>query len=390
MKILHACLSNYYVDDMGYQENMLVRQNVKDGHDVLVIASTENLDPENHLHYLRPGEYEGTDGALIVRLPYRMFPKAIARKIRSYVGLRDRITAFAPDVIFFHGLASWDLQIVSDYAALHHVPLFADTHSDYNNSGRSDLSRNILHGIFYRRAVQKSLPTLEKVLCVSIDTMHFAKDIYGVPDDKLEFFPLGGKLAQQEEIDDARAHLISAHGLSENHKIFVQSGKFGPAKRLTNTLHSFAAVPDPDMVLFLAGQIDLSIKADVLPLIRSDTRVRLLGWQSPDELYRLLCAADVYVQPGSQSATMQQALCCGCAIVLDDVESHKPYLSNNGFLITGTQAFSNIFQYISDGSIDLEQMKAASQELAQDFLDYSKLALRYAPASPQSDNEITV
>lgn len=299
MKILHACLSNYYVDDMGYQENMLVRQNVEDGHDVLVIASTENLDRKNHLHYLPASEYEGSDGAPVARLSYRAFPGAIARKLRAYVGLLDRIAAFHPDVIFFHGLASWDLQVVSDYAARHRVPLFVDTHSDYNNSGRSPVSRYILHGIFYRWIIQRSLKSVQKVLCISIETMNFAQKIYGIPKGKLEFFPLGGKIARHEEIDNAREHIRAAHGLSGSHRIFVQSGKFGPAKRLANTLRSFAAVPDQNMVLLLAGQIDPSIEADIMPMIQSDARVRLLGWQRPDELYRLLCAADVYVfDPG--------------------------------------------------------------------------------------------
>ena len=44
MKIAHICLSCFYIDGFSYQENELVRQNVSDGHDVLVITSTETIN----------------------------------------------------------------------------------------------------------------------------------------------------------------------------------------------------------------------------------------------------------------------------------------------------------------------------------------------------------
>lgn len=47
MKILHFCLSCFYIDNYDYQENQLVRVNVEDGHDVLVVASTETYNDKN-------------------------------------------------------------------------------------------------------------------------------------------------------------------------------------------------------------------------------------------------------------------------------------------------------------------------------------------------------
>jgi hypothetical protein len=44
MKIVHMCLSCFYIDGYFYQENEIIRQNVDDGHDVVVIASTESYD----------------------------------------------------------------------------------------------------------------------------------------------------------------------------------------------------------------------------------------------------------------------------------------------------------------------------------------------------------
>ena len=69
MRILHLCLSCFYIDDAGYQENHLVRQHVADGHEVLVIASTEIFDGKGGLGYAEPGSYIGSDGAKVIRIP---------------------------------------------------------------------------------------------------------------------------------------------------------------------------------------------------------------------------------------------------------------------------------------------------------------------------------
>ncbi len=89
MKIAHACLSNWYVDGFGYQENELIRAHVVAGHDVVVVASTEVVRAAGGLEYLKPGTSAGAEGAPVTRLGYvRWLPPVVARKVRAYQGLR--------------------------------------------------------------------------------------------------------------------------------------------------------------------------------------------------------------------------------------------------------------------------------------------------------------
>ena len=44
MKIIHVALACFYYDDFEYQENLLPYFHKKSGHDVTIIASTENID----------------------------------------------------------------------------------------------------------------------------------------------------------------------------------------------------------------------------------------------------------------------------------------------------------------------------------------------------------
>ena len=64
MRILHLCLSAFYIDEAGYQENHLVQQHVKDGHEVLVIASTETFDGKGGLNC--KGGSIWVDGAKVI------------------------------------------------------------------------------------------------------------------------------------------------------------------------------------------------------------------------------------------------------------------------------------------------------------------------------------
>ena len=81
LKVAHLCLSCFYIDGYGYQENELVRQHLADGHDVFVIASTENYGPDGKITYVEPSTYVGSEGAPVTRLAYRkVLPHALMKK----------------------------------------------------------------------------------------------------------------------------------------------------------------------------------------------------------------------------------------------------------------------------------------------------------------------
>ena len=41
MKVLHCCLAAFYIDDYGYQENILPKMHKIQGHQVKIVSSTE-------------------------------------------------------------------------------------------------------------------------------------------------------------------------------------------------------------------------------------------------------------------------------------------------------------------------------------------------------------
>lgn len=378
MKIAHLCLSCFYIDGFGYQENELVRQHVVDGHDVIVIASTENFGPDRKLTYVEPGTYMGKDGAKVIRLPYRKFlPHKIMKKLRLHPGVFRLLEDFNPDVILFHGLCGWEMFSATKYKRKHPpVKLYADSHEDQNNSARNFVSKYLLHKLYYATIVRSCRKYLDKVLCVSIETMDFVEDTYRVPRSELEFYPLGGRVFDDVEYLARRERGRQAAGIAADEVMLLQSGKMGPRKKVLESLRAFIAAKGDHLRFILAGSFDEKLRGEAEALIESDARIRFLGWKAADELGDLLCAADVYVQPGTQSATMQMSLCARCPVVLDDVPSHKPFVDGNGWLLKATDDMAGVFRAISENPAALAPMSAQSLKIASRLLDYRALAAR--------------
>jgi len=378
MRILHLCLSNFYVDEYSYQENELVRRNVADGHEVRVIASTETIGEDAKLRYVEPGRYMGADGAIVERIPYsRWLPRAAMRKLRFHPQVYARIAAFAPDVILFHCACGAEIRTAARYVAKNPATkLYVDSHEDFVNSARSFVSRWILHYAFYRPILLSALPRIEKVLPVSLGCLSFMRDFYGVPEDKLEFFPVGGEVADDAEYARLRAERRAELGLQSEDILVVQTGKVDRTKKLVEALEAFSRQREPALRFVIAGHLAAEVEQEVNAFLAADPRIRFIGWQSAGRLRALLCAADVYCQPGTQSATMQMAVCCRCAILLDDVPSHHPYLDQNGWLVTDSDELAEVFGDLPSRREGLSEMAEKSHQLALRMLDYRLLAAR--------------
>lgn len=379
MRILHLCLANYYIDGYNYQENMLPRINKEDGHEVRILASTETFVDNVHLGYVEPREYITEYGVPIKRIPYVKIGNAfITHKLRKYPHVYDEIAAFSPDVIFTHGVLFWSVSDVIRYKREHPgVKLYTDTHAAFYNSGTNWLSLHILHRLFYRRLVQKSIPYLEKYFYIGLGEKEFASRVHGVPERLLEFYPLGGIVFSPEVYEEKRRRLREELGLAPDELLLVHSGKMDALKRTAELLRAFAAVPELRAKLAVIGSIPADMEDTLKPLLTGDDRVVYLGWKSAEDLLEYLCAADLYCQPGSVSATMQNAICCGCPALSFPHESYVKMLDCGEFFwVQSQEDMESVFSGLASTPERLEPMAEGAWRCAREILDYRKLAAR--------------
>lgn len=376
MKILHLMLSNFYIDNANYQENAIARQNKIDGHDVRIIASTEVFVKNNTLGLISPRSYVNEDGIPVERIPYTNFyNKFISKKIRAYTDLYGLISHFAPDIIFFHGAAAYALVTVAQYKKNNpHIKFYVDSHEDYHNSGRNFLSRNILHKIFYKKILHKCLPHINKIFYISYESMIYLKERYGISDSYLQFFPLGGFIPDIEMRRNVRKKIRAELGIDEEHILLIHSGKLDSKKKTIETVNAVTRVASQKLRLVIIGSTEEKISASIKSIIESDRRIRYLGWLNSNLLQDYLCAGDLYVQLGTQSATMQNALCCGCAAAVYPYESHKYLLKDSVFYIESMDDLIVLLESISANKSILETKRLESYNLAKTLLDYKILS----------------
>ncbi len=372
----------------SYQENELVRQHVSENHDVLILASTETISKDGQLTYLPPTEYEGSEGARVKRIPYRRWlPHKVMRKLRMHPHVYQEIEKFSPEIILFHGTCGWELRTTTRYVRKHpSVKLFVDSHEDSNNSAKGFVSRELLHKRYYGPVLRSAIDATEAILCISLETIDFVRDTYRVASNKLEFFPLGGHPFSDDDYIRSRMEWREKLGLDESHVMFLQTGKFTKAKRLLASLKAFAATPAPAFRLFLSGVLAKGSDEDeIRRLIDSDERIHFLGWSSAEDMRSIMAASDVYLQPGSQSVSMQNSMCQRCAVIIDNVKSHQPFMDGNGYFTQGGQDLERIFSEISVRKANLPGMQARSHEIALAKLDYAKLAQRISDSAPSPE-----
>lgn len=377
MRILHMCLSCFYVDNFSYQENVLPRINKQDGHEVKIIASTE-IFLQGQLAYDTPRVYFNEDGIEVIRVPYRRFlPSFLMKKIRFYPHIYSLIDEFKPEVILFHGAAAGELLTVSNYVRHNgNVKLYVDSHESYNNSGTTWLSLEILHRFFYRLILKYSKQSISSFLCIGTDSIKFMNEVYDIPKEDLEFYPLGGVILPDNIYIKTRAKARHDLQLDNNELVFFHSGKIDKLKKTIELIKAFSLVDDSSFRLIIAGIFLEDVKEEIENLIEKDNRITFLGWKNPKELESLLCAADVYIQPGSVSATLQNAMCNRCAIVVNDVEEYIPFVNGNGFFVKDEKELLEVYKKFHLHPECITIMKENSLKKAKEMLDYEKLAAR--------------
>lgn len=377
MKIAHIGLASFYTEGMTYQDNLLSEQNAKDGHEVLYIS--------NAAKYVdgvvaETGYEDKMDGGVrLVRLPYkRFFTRFATDKLRRVKGLYKLLEDFGPDVILSHGLQYWSVLDVIRYKKDHPaVKFYADTHADYYTTGTNWLSRKVLHGMFYRRLVQSALPFLEKYLFVSDECRRFSAELYGVPEDRMEFYPLGGTILPGADYQATRARRRAELGVGEDTPLLVHAGKLEPMKRTDALLRAFAAVPELDAKLAVIGSIPEENKAELTRLMKADSRVVYLGWRTGAELEEYLCACDLYCQPGKGSAIVENAVCRNCPVLLYPHPDYvKDYGGGNICWARTEEDMTLVFRALAERKLPLAEMTSNSARYAGEMLDYRVLAAR--------------
>lgn len=372
-KILHIGLLSHFTPGMQYQDNLITEFNCKDGHEVLYISDTRR--------YINGALVDGSEEDIQIRNNFRLIRvkfdwNNLLKPIKKSRKVKKIINEFKPDTILVHGLVGYELITVKQYTQKNqHVKYYVDSHQSLQNYANTKIE-GFLFSIINRFFVKRALPSIEKVLYIGLEEKKFLDAKYNIPEDKLEFFPLGGKVYSISDQEEQRQRLINELKLPDDAVLVGHSGKLDALKRTEDLLEGFSKLQDERFHLIIFGRIPDDRKNILVPMMQQNERVHFLGWKEGEEIDRLLMALDLYCQPNNVTATVQSALCCGCAMMLYPFDTYKYILGDNCFWVMSSKEIYDSLYTIAKSREVLDEMKEKDFQIAKKKLDYSILAKR--------------
>ncbi len=374
MKILHIGLASHFTDKMLYQENILTDLNAKAGHNVMLITDTYEFK-SGILEEVEECDKLLENGVRLIRIKYDwIINKFVTNKIQKAKKIRQYLYDFKPDTIMYHGVCGYELMDVARYVKKYDIPLYIDSHENFKNTAMTPISKfayKYVHGFF----IKKALPIVKKILYIGYPERDYLIKMYKIPESLLEFYPLGGIVVDFQKQSQYRDELIKKMQYPKDAFICTHSGKMDKGKKTEEVIKAFSRVEDKRLRLIIYGMIPDDMYEVLTNLIENDKRISFLGWKTPSEQELILGATDLYIQPGTYSATAQIALCCGCALILNN--GYREMMENAVFFEEDSNGIEKVLRLLLSDMKLLQEHKEICYNLALNKFDYTKLANRY-------------
>lgn len=382
MKIAHLCLAAFYIDDYGYQENLLTKKHKEQGHDIIIIASTETYIDNKRIGYVEPQEYITTDGIPIKRLPYVNFlPRKLVRKLRVYKNVYKNLKDFQPDIIFMHNFQFFNVFSIIHYAKKNPaVIIYADSHTDYVNSAKNWVSKKVLHGIIYRWYAKKIEPYVTIFWATLPIRSVFMQEIYGLPKNKIKLLELGADINSEtlRNRHEIKTKVLSSLGIIKSDFVIITGGKIDARKNIHLLIEAMDQLKNLPIKLIVFGTPNEEMQY-LLKTLQNHESIIYLGWQNQEQINQLLLSADLGFFPGTHSVLWEQSCGLGLPCVFKkwkniqhvDVGGNCLFLEN----ITPSSIAEKITEIYNDEDSYMTMKKIAESKAVNHF-SYDKIAKR--------------
>lgn len=377
MKIVHLCLSNFYISGYSYQENMLAKYHKLMGHDVVVIASRVSFDV-NGKYCLIPSGIDYDADIKVIRLDYKKgLISSLNKRLRRYDGTLHYIEQEKPDIIFIHGTSFGDATYIAKYKKKYpHIIIYADSHADWINSGRNWLSLNIQHKILWRFTTKIIINISEKIWGTLPIRCDFLRKVYKVPESKIDFLPIGvDDLKIPNNKYEIRTEIEKKLKLAKGDAfLIITGGKIDSLKNIHLLMQAVKAMVNTKVHLVIFG----TVLPDFKPIFNKhlNANIHFIGWCTPKVTMEYMIAADLVCFPGTHSTLWEQAVGLSCPAVFKYWKGidHVNICGNCDFLYNDTVA--EIKSVLEKFYYDKEyyNLKVKKAKEASSFFYYSKIA----------------
>jgi len=385
MKIVH--IMNWYIPDMGYQENFLPAEQQKLGHEVTIITSDRvpfyqgfenNVGRIIENRIIGTGESKETD-VLIYRLPTIFEVKNGG--IIAFRGLRTKLSEIKPDIVHAHGpynIATLESVLSRKLG----YKLFIDDHSNTQNYHLDSVwkktyiqSIKIFYNLFARN-VSGWMPVDEPAKKILIENLN-------IDPEKIKIVPLGistQRFFQSSEIRESTRKDLS---LSDDEILIITAGKFDESKDIDILIKAFIRVflQKNNVKLLILGNGSSMYMEQLKKIIKEnkiETSVIFKDFVKNKDLPRYYNAADIGAWPGTPTITAVESLATGLAVVIpsDDLSYQIIFEGNAamGFERKNIESLANSILFLMDNPDKKKTIMENALSLATNQLSWEKIA----------------
>lgn len=363
MRIVHICLSMGYTEGLNYQENIMIKYQALDGHDVSLITTDHCFNEGVWGLCQTESDYINSNGVHIMRLPFALpVSYSLNRQIGIFKEFGNVLKKLHPEIIFVHNIQFQDIRKVAAYKRNHpEVKVYVDNHSDFSNSARNWFSRNTLYRFWWKPCAKAIEPYAEKFWGVMPSRVDFLQNIYGIAPNKTELLVMG---ADDESVVHAadpkiRQAVRNQFEISQEDFLIVTGGKIDAFK--TQTLLLMRAVKEiarNNLKLLIFGSVAEELKNELISLC-DGRKIQYIGWAKGEQSYEYFAAADLVVFPGRHSVYWEQVAAQGIPMICK-------YWSGTTHIDIG----GNV-EFLMEDSVG--EIKGKLQELLENPLKYKKM-----------------
>lgn len=374
MKICHLCLNGPYNEGWNYQENILPKYHVKQGHEVYQIVTPYMWEGTEQV-ICNDRRYVNANGVHVIRcIPKRGWIGGT--RLNRYPEIGSLLEEVSPDILFIHDVQFMDAPKVAKYLKANaNCIAYADNHSDFSNSARNWLSKNVLHKVLWKYMARTLNPYIAKFYGVLPARVDFLVNMYGIEKEKCELLVMGAddELVEMAADEEQKRSLRERYNVDDKDFLIVTGGKIDKFK--TQTLMLMKAVKKfSDVRLIVFGSIAPELQKEVDALL-DNNQVRYIGWLNAEDTYPLFAIADLVVFPGRHSVFWEQVVGQGIPLMVKQWKgtTHVDIGGNVVFLKEDSEAeIEKAIREVQD-SENYHKLRRAAQSAREQFM-YSYIA----------------
>lgn len=313
-KIVHIIIGAVYKEGYGYQENILPAKHKQLGFDVYILT----FMPE----YVKETQYINDCGVRVIALEHNHnkffhFPY-FGYFVKRTKGLLNQLESIQPDIIFVHGLQSFDNLCTISYLKQHpNTKMYVDQHGDYYNMPINTIKQRIIQKTVFKSFAKKLEPWTTMFWGTSPWRVHYLRNVYDLPKEKTDLLVMGGdeSLINWGGRCDVRFKIREYYSIPQDAFLVISGGKIDRTKNIHLLIKAIENIKQKDVFLLVFGNLDEEMQIECYS---EDKRIIKVGWIGSSAVYDLFLASDLAVFPGTHSVLWEQACASGLPCVVKD------------------------------------------------------------------------